>query len=84
MKPFRHTPQYLAWQQLRKSLLLGLTPALAIGGQAAFAQSGESLQLEEILVTATRRVTDVQTTPVAGGSVTIGLTSTPVFVEAAE
>ena len=65
MKSFRHTPQHIAWQMFRKSLLLGLTPTLALGSQAVFGQSSESLQLEEIMVTATRRVTDVQSTPVA-------------------
>ena len=70
MKPFRHTSQFLAWQTFRKSVLLGLASTLALGGQVAVAQTSEaqtseSIQLEEILVTATRRVTDVQLTPVA-------------------
>ncbi len=63
MKSFRHTPQYLNWQRIRASLFLGLTPALAMMPLSVQAQ--EALQLEEILVTATRRVSDLQTTPVA-------------------
>ena len=63
MKSFRHTPQYLNWQRIRASLFLGLTPALAMTSLSVQAQEG--LQLEEILVTATRRVSDLQTTPVA-------------------
>ena len=62
MKSFPRKPHYLAWQTFRKSVLLGLAPTLAIGGQQAFAQSSEGMQLEEVLVTATRRVTDVQST----------------------
>jgi len=63
MKSFRHTPQYLNWQRIRASLFLGLTPALAMTSLSVQAQEG--LQLEEVLVTATRRVSDLQTTPVA-------------------
>jgi iron complex outermembrane receptor protein len=65
MKSLQRTPKYLAWQKLRRVMLVGLASPLVIGGQAAFAQSSEQLQLEEVLVTATRRVTDVQSTPVA-------------------
>ena len=66
MRPFQHTPQYLAWQKLKRSLLVGLAPTLALGAQTVSAQTSEqALQLEEVTVTATRRVTDVQTTPVA-------------------
>ena len=63
MKSFRHTPQYLNWQRIRASLFLGVTPALAMTSLSV--QSQEGLQLEEVLVTATRRVSDLQTTPVA-------------------
>ena len=65
MKPFRHTPQYLAWQQFRKSLLLGLTPALALGGQAVLAQEEAARTLEEITVTARQRTESLQGVPVA-------------------
>jgi iron complex outermembrane receptor protein len=66
MTPFRHTPQYLARQKFRAALMVALTPAFALTGLPA---QGE--QLEEILVTATRRAeTDVQTTPVAVTPVT--------------
>jgi iron complex outermembrane receptor protein len=63
MKPFRRTPQYLNWQRIRASLFIGLSPALAMTSLSV--QSEEGLQLEEVLVTATRRVSDLQTTPVA-------------------
>jgi iron complex outermembrane receptor protein len=63
MKPFRRTPQYLNWQRIRASLFIGLSPALALTPLSVNAQEG--LQLEEVLVTATRRVSDLQTTPVA-------------------
>ena len=65
MKPFRHTPQHLAWQQLRKSLLLGLTPALALGGQAVLAQEDNARALEEITVTARQIEENLQDVPVA-------------------
>ena len=59
--PFRISQQYLNWQRARRALLLGLTPALALGSASSWSQ-----QLEEIVVTATRRAeTDVQTTAVA-------------------
>ncbi len=61
MNRFSRTPQYRRWQQFKAAALVGLAPALAVTGTPALAQ-----QLEEILVTATRRAeTDIQTTPVA-------------------
>lgn len=65
MKSFRHTPQHVAWQKIRKSVLIGMAPTLLLGSPAVFSQSSQSMQLEEVLVTATRRVTDIQSTPVA-------------------
>ena len=66
MTIFRRTPQYLNWQRLKAAALIGLTPTLAMTGLPAQGQ-----QLEEVLVTATRRAeTDVQTTPVAVTPVT--------------
>jgi len=66
MTIFRRTPQYLNRQRLKAAALIGLTPTLAVTGLPAQGQ-----QLEEVLVTATRRAeTDVQTTPVAVTPVT--------------
>ncbi|MFK8048430.1 MAG: TonB-dependent receptor [Halioglobus sp.] len=68
MQPSRRTRQYLNWQNIKKSLLLGLTPTLAMTPQVGFSQSGT---LEEVLVTATRRVdTDILKTPVAMTAIT--------------
>jgi iron complex outermembrane receptor protein len=64
MKSLHRTPQYLNWQRIKASLLLGLTPTLALPPLAAQAQDGP--QLEEVRVTATRRAeTDIQTTPIS-------------------
>ena len=60
MNPFRHARPYLVRPDLRKSLLLGLTPALALGGQAVLAQSSQNLQLEEIIVTSRKRAENLQ------------------------
>ena len=66
MSIFSRTPQYLNQQRIKAAILLGLAPALAVTGLPAQAQ-----QLEEVLVTATRRAeTNVQTTPVAVTPVT--------------
>jgi len=66
MTIFRRTPQYQNWQRLKAAALIGLTPTVAMTGLPAQGQ-----QLEEVLVTATRRAeTDVQTTPVAVTPVT--------------
>jgi iron complex outermembrane receptor protein len=66
MNPHPQSRSFLSWQGIRNSLLLSLAPALAVTGLPAQAQ-----ELEEILVTATRRAeTDVQRTPVAVTAVT--------------
>ncbi|MDP5071444.1 MAG: TonB-dependent receptor plug domain-containing protein, partial [Congregibacter sp.] len=63
--PFYRSEQYLNWRRARKALLLGLTPAIALTAVPTMAQ-----QLEEVVVTATRRAeTDVQTTAIAVTSV---------------
>ena len=61
--------QHTTWQ---KSLLaLAIAPAVAAVGPLAQAQSPAGAQLEEVLVTATRRAeTDIQTTPVAVTAIT--------------
>lgn len=59
--PFNRSEQYLNWRSARQALLIGLTPAVAMTAVPAVAQ-----QLEEVVVTATRRAeTDVQTTAIA-------------------
>ncbi|MEL7045609.1 MAG: TonB-dependent receptor [Pseudomonadota bacterium] len=59
--PFNRSPQYSNWQRARRAMLLGLTPTLILSGAPVLAQ-----QLEEVVVTATRRAeTDVQTTAIA-------------------
>ncbi len=63
MKPFRHTPQYLNWQRMKRTFALCLTPTVLATPQMVSAQDAPAL--EEVLVTATRRETDIQTTPVA-------------------
>ena len=64
MKTLQRTPQYLNWQRIKASLLLGLAPALALTPLQLQAQGGP--QLEEVMVTATRRTeTDIQTTPIS-------------------
>ena len=69
MKSFRHTPQYLNWQKIRTSLVIGLSPTLAFIPLTASAQGGP--QLEEVMVTATRRTeTDIQTTPISVSALT--------------
>jgi iron complex outermembrane receptor protein len=61
MAPFRHTLQYRNWLTIKAAMMLGLAPALAFN-----ALSSQAQQLEEVMVTATRRAeTDIQTTPVA-------------------
>lgn len=63
--PYRRSQQYLNWQNARKGILLAMLPTLALGSGAAVAQ-----QLEEVVVTATRRAeTDIQTTAVAVTSI---------------
>jgi iron complex outermembrane receptor protein len=53
------------WEKTKLALAVAAVPCLLLTGQSTVAQTDNSLQLEEVLVTATRRVTDVQTTPVA-------------------
>ena len=62
-----NTPHRKNWQHLKAASLIGMSPALVLTGLPVQAAD----QLEEILVTATRRAeTDVQTTPVAVTPVT--------------
>lgn len=63
MKPFPRTLQYRNWQVIKAALLLGLAPSLALTPLSVQAQGDP--KLEEILVTATRRVSELHTTPVA-------------------
>lgn len=68
MKVSQRTPQFVNWQNIKRTLLLGMTPALALTPQISFAQSGV---LEEVFVTATRRVdTDILKTAVAMTAIT--------------
>lgn len=63
--PFKRSEQYTNWRRARKALLLGITPAVALTAVPSMAQ-----QLEEVVVTATRRAeTDIQTTAIAVTSV---------------
>ncbi len=68
MNMFPHTKQFLSWQAMKKGLLIGLTPALALVPEMSLAQGPV---LEEIMVTATRRgSTDIMKTPVAVTAIT--------------
>lgn len=69
MKSFRQTRQHRNWQRIRASLVLGLTPTLALIPLPAMSQGNP--KLEEVMVTATRRTeTDIQTTPVSVSALT--------------
>ncbi|MFK7977033.1 MAG: TonB-dependent receptor [Halioglobus sp.] len=68
MQLSRRTPQFLNWQNIKKALLLSMTPALTLTPQISYSQSG---MLEEVFVTATRRVdTDILKTAVAMTAIT--------------
>ena len=64
MKSFTRTLQFRNWQRIKASLLLGLAPTVALMPLPTAAQNAP--QLEEVMVTATRRTeTDIQTTPIS-------------------
>ena len=69
LHPARNRSLQSTWQRCKLSLAVSMVPALALSAPATQAQS--EVQLEEVLVTATRRAeTDIQTTPVAVTAVT--------------
>lgn len=61
----RRTAKYIGRQFFRKSLLMGLTPAMVLTGNVAVAQDASSRVLEEITVTARQYEENLQDVPVA-------------------
>ena len=66
MKSFKRTPEHRIWLNIKATMMLGLASAITITVLPSQAAEEEQLELEEVLVTATRRAeTDIQRTPVA-------------------